>query len=87
MAVQKKRAPAPEPPTPERRSMNDPANLLYLSRQTEEIWVLFDCRVPRMSNRLHRERQAWGSRANVENLGSGCVILVVRPGGARGAAA
>jgi hypothetical protein len=60
---------------------------LYKSRHTEELWILFDRRVPRTLNRLHRERQAWGSRANVENLGSGCVILVVRPGGARGAAA
>ena len=56
---------------------------LYKSRHTEELWVLFDCHVPGTRNRLHRERQVWRSHATIENLGSGCVVLVVRPGGAR----
>jgi hypothetical protein len=60
---------------------------LYKSRHTEELRILFDCRVPGAHNRLHRARQAWRSHANFGNLGSGCVVLVVRPGGARGSSA
>ncbi len=63
--------------------MNDPAKSLYPSSQTEEIWVLFDCRIPGMRNQLYRERRAWGFRATVENLGNGCAVLLVRPGGTR----
>jgi hypothetical protein len=67
--------------------MNDPAILLYLSKELEEYWVLFDYRVCGMRDQLHRERQAWKARVAVENLGSSCWMLVVRPGGARGVAA
>ncbi len=63
--------------------MNDPATLLYLSRQTEEIWVLFDCRFFGTRNRLYPERRACGSRAAVENLEHGCAVLMVRQGGAQ----
>jgi len=47
------------------------------------VWIAFDCRGPGAKNRLHRERQAWGAAATVENLGYGHVVLVVRPGGGR----
>jgi hypothetical protein len=60
---------------------------LYKSRHTEELWIFFDCRVPGTRNRMYRERRAWGSCAKVENLGYGCTIMVVRPGGARRSAA
>jgi hypothetical protein len=60
---------------------------LYKSRHTEELWILFDCRVPGTRNRLYQERRAWGFCAKVENLGHSCAVLVVRPGGARRAAA
>jgi hypothetical protein len=63
--------------------MNDPARSLYPSRNSEEIWLLFDCRGPGAKNRLHRERRAWGSSSTVESLGFGRVVLVVRAGGAR----
>jgi hypothetical protein len=62
--------------------MNDPARSLYPSRKTEEVWFLFDRRGPGAKGRLHRERRAWGSRAAMESLGHGRVVLVVRPGGA-----
>ncbi len=63
--------------------MNDPAKSLYPSNHTKEIWVLFDCRIPRTRNQLWRERRFWGSRATVENLGHGCAVLIVQPGDAR----
>jgi hypothetical protein len=63
--------------------MNDPATVLYLGRQREEIWIMCDGRVPGTCNRLYRERRAWGSHAAVEYLGHGCAVLMVRPGGAR----
>jgi hypothetical protein len=67
--------------------MNDPAQPLYLSKEADEIWILFDCRVSGMHNRLRRERRAWGSRATVETLVHGCAALIVRPGGAKWSAA
>ena len=48
---------------------------------------MFYYRVRGMRDQLHRERQAWEARVAVENLGSGCWVLVVRSGGARGVAA
>ena len=48
-----------------------------------ETVIIFDCRGPVAKNRLHRERRAWGSRATIEHLGCGRVVLVVRPGDAR----
>lgn len=54
---------------------------LYPSSPTEEICVLFDCRIRRTRNRLQRERRAWGVRAIVENLGDGCAVLIVRAAG------
>jgi hypothetical protein len=62
--------------------MNDPARSLYPSSTREEVWIAVDCRGPGAKNRLHRECRAWGSRAILENLGYGRVVLVVRPGGA-----
>ena len=55
----------------------------FYSKPETEVWVAFDCRGPGMKTRLRRERCAWGSRATVESLGYGRVVLVVRPGGAR----
>jgi hypothetical protein len=55
----------------------------FYSKPETEVWIAFDCRHPGVKNRLHRERQAWGAAAAVENLGYGHVVLVVRPGGAR----
>ncbi len=63
--------------------MKDPARTLYPSSSAEEVWIAFDCRGPGAKNRLHRERQAWGAAATVENLGAGRAVLVVQPGGAR----
>jgi len=62
--------------------MNAPQEEFYSKPETE-VWIAFDCRHPGAKNRLHRERQAWGAAATVENLGYGHVVLVVRPGGAR----
>jgi len=55
----------------------------FYSKPETEVWIAFECRHPGAKNRLHRERQAWGAAATVENLGYGHVVLVVRPGGAR----
>ena len=57
--------------------MNDPANSLYPSSQTEEIWALFDCRVSGVRNRLDRECRAWESCVTVENLGRSCAMLII----------
>ena len=47
-----------------------------------ETLIVFDCRERGARNRMHRERDAWGSSAVVENLGYGRAVLIVRPGGA-----
>jgi hypothetical protein len=52
----------------------------FYSKPETEVWIAFDCRHPGAKNRLHRERQAWGAAATVENVGYGYVVLVVRPG-------
>jgi hypothetical protein len=44
--------------------------------------TLFDLRCPGAEERLHRERDAWGSFANVERLTAESSVLIVRPGGA-----
>ena len=54
----------------------------FCPKPETEVWIAFDCRGPGAKNRLNRERRAWGSWATMENLGYGCVVLVVRPGGA-----
>jgi len=56
----------------------------FYSKPETEVWIAFDCRHPGAKNRLHRECQAWGAAAAVENLGYSHIVLVVRPGGARG---
>lgn len=53
----------------------------FYSKPETEVWITFDCRGPGAKSRMHRERRAWGSRATVESLGHGRVVLVVRPGG------
>ena len=63
--------------------MNDPANALYPSSSTEELWIAFDFHGPVAKNHFHRERRAWGSCATLERLGYGRAVLVVRPGGVR----
>jgi hypothetical protein len=62
--------------------MNAPQEEFYSKLETE-VWIAFDCRHPGAKNRLHRERQAWGAAATIQNLGYGHVVLVVRSGGAR----
>ncbi len=61
--------------------MDAPQEAFYSKPETE-VWIAFDYRGPGAKNRLHRERRAWGSRATIESLGFGRVVLVVRPGGA-----
>ena len=55
----------------------------FYSKPETEVWIAFDCRGPGAKRRLHRERQAWGAAATVENLGYGHTVLVVRSGGTR----
>jgi len=62
--------------------MDTPLEEFYNKPETE-VWIAFDSRHPGAKNRLHRERQAWGAAATVENLGYGHVVLVVRPAGTR----
>ena len=62
--------------------MNDPANALYPSSSTEELWIAFDFHGAVAKNRLHQERRAWGSCSTVESLGYGRAVPVVHPGGA-----
>jgi hypothetical protein len=61
--------------------MDAPQNEFYSKPETE-VWIAFDCRGRGAKSRLHRERRAWGSRATMESLGYGRIVLVVRPGGA-----
>ena len=63
--------------------MNDPANALYPSSSTEELWIAFDFHGAVAKNPFHRERRAWGSCATLESLEYGRVVLIVRPDGAR----
>ncbi len=56
----------------------------FYSKPETEVWIVFDCRGRGAKSRLHRERRAWRSRATMESLGYGRVVLVVRPGGAMG---
>jgi hypothetical protein len=51
-----------------------------------ELLTVFDWRERGVRDRLHRERDAWGPSATVEDLGYGRVVLIVRPGGALGLA-
>lgn len=46
------------------------------------LTVLFDLRHPGAEERLRRERAGWRGFAEMEWLGSGHAILVMRPGGA-----
>jgi hypothetical protein len=55
----------------------------FYSKPETAVWIAFDCRGRKAKNRLHREYRAWGSRATLESLGYGRVVLLVRPGGAR----
>ena len=61
--------------------MDAPQEEFYSKRETE-VWIAFDCRGSGAKNRLLRERQAWGSRATLQFLGYGRVVMMVRPGGA-----
>jgi hypothetical protein len=55
----------------------------FYSKPETEVWIAFDCRGRGAKNRLLRERHAWDTRAALEGLGYGRVVLMVRPGGAR----
>ena len=67
---------------PERRSIMDQTNELYLTGRTE-ILTLFDLRIPGVVERLHRERAAWQERSDIEALDQNHFVLIVQPGGAR----
>ena len=54
----------------------------FYSKPETEVWIAFDCRGRGAKDRLLRECRAWSSRASLESLGYGHVVLVVRPGGA-----
>jgi hypothetical protein len=58
----------------------------FCSKPDTEVWITFDCSGPGKEDRLHRERRAWSSCAAIESLGDEGVVLVVRPGGAKGLA-
>jgi hypothetical protein len=65
--------------------MNAPQQEFYSKPETE-VWIVFDFRGYEAKNRLLRECRAWGSRATLKFLGYGRVVMMVRPGGARGRA-
>jgi hypothetical protein len=56
----------------------------FYSKPEAEVWIVFDFRGSEAKNHLLRERRAWGSRATLKFLGYGRVVMMVRPGGARG---
>jgi hypothetical protein len=58
----------------------------FYSKPEAEVWIVFDFRGSEAKNHLLRERRAWGSRATLKFLGYGRVVMMVRPGGARGLA-
>ena len=46
--------------------------------------VLFDLRFPGTIDRLDRERAVWQAQNDIETLDEYHLVLLVRPGGARG---
>jgi hypothetical protein len=61
--------------------MNDPATALYAT-DPRCLMFLFDLRRPGALQRLRRQLSAWHGCARAEWVADGCVVLVVRPGGA-----
>jgi hypothetical protein len=57
------------------------------SKEEPSVWVLFDIRIPDVTERFSRERAAWGEYADVEMFDLNHPVLIVRPGGARRMAA
>lgn len=49
-----------------------------------ELLTAFNLLIPGTHSLLRSACRAWGSCATVEDLGHGRVVLIVRPGGARG---
>ena len=61
--------------------MDAPTQEVYPDNRTYEL-VVFDVRIPGLSERFSRERGAWGECAEVEYLDLEHPVLVVRPGAA-----
>jgi hypothetical protein len=59
----------------------------FYSNTTEGTLAIYDVRVPGATERLHRERGAWGEYGDIEALDQNHYVLIVRPGGAREMAA
>ncbi len=64
--------------------MDHAARQLY-PNPTESIVVVYDVRVPGAADRLHGDRAVWRESGDVEALDEHHYVLVVRPGGTRGA--
>jgi len=47
------------------------------------MWILFDLRVPRVAERLHRERAAWQEQSEIETLDKDHFVLIIHAGGVR----
>ncbi len=56
-------------------------------RSPPKTLAIFDVRLPRVSDRLHRERAAWGEDADLEAVDQDHYVLIVRAGGAQRLAA
>ena len=49
--------------------------------ERQSMWILFDLRIPRVAERLHRERAAWQEQSEIEVLDKNHFVLVVYAGG------
>ena len=49
----------------------------------QSMWILFDLRVPRVAERLHRERAAWQEQSEIETLDKDHFVLIIHAGGVR----
>lgn len=66
--------------------MHAPSIEFYPTGETE-VWILFDVRIPGVSERLHRERAGWQEFADLCALDRDHFVLTIRPGAARRLAA
>ena len=49
----------------------------------QSMWILFDLRIPRVAERLHRERAAWQEHSEIESLDKDHFVLIIHAGGVR----
>lgn len=63
--------------------MNRPPQPLYPSSGRYEL-AIFDLRLSRTAERLHREQTEWQEQSEIEAIGKDHFVLIVCAGGARG---